>query len=145
MESAGHSLRLPQPLENNQKPNQTTRQMKNNINKAAALMGSVKSEAKAAAARENGKKGGRPITKITTKQPVGGGIGSGDTFTIHDSVDDTLMRIAQNAVESHRTVTRLELRDGVLLIKGHQTANKLYPITREIEIDQNITNRVLID
>jgi hypothetical protein len=34
--------------------------MKNNISTAAALMGSAKTEAKAAAARENGKKGGRP-------------------------------------------------------------------------------------
>lgn len=34
--------------------------MKNNIATAAALMGSAKSEAKTIAARENGKKGGRP-------------------------------------------------------------------------------------
>lgn len=35
--------------------------MKNNISTAAALMGSAKSEAKTAAARANGAKGGRPL------------------------------------------------------------------------------------
>lgn len=34
--------------------------MKNNISTAAALMGSARTESKAAAARENGKRGGRP-------------------------------------------------------------------------------------
>jgi hypothetical protein len=36
--------------------------MKNNISTAAALMGSARTAAKAAAARENGAKGGRPLT-----------------------------------------------------------------------------------
>ena len=36
--------------------------MQNNISTAAALMGSARTEAKAAAARSNGAKGGRPVT-----------------------------------------------------------------------------------
>jgi hypothetical protein len=38
--------------------------MKNNINTAAALMGSARTESKAAAARSNGTKGGRPRVKF---------------------------------------------------------------------------------
>lgn len=93
---------------------------------------------------EYGAAGGRPITKITTKRPLDGGVGSGITFAVHDSVNEALIQIAQNAVGTHRTVTRLELRAGVILVRGHQTANGLYPVTREIEINQDISDRVLI-
>ncbi len=51
--------------------------MKSKISKAAALLGSVKSEAKAASSRENGKKGGRPIWEML--QP-GDFICRGDEF-----------------------------------------------------------------
>jgi len=43
---------------------------KQSINQAASLMGRVKSPAKAAAARENGKKGGRP-RKQSENKPSG--------------------------------------------------------------------------
>ena len=37
---------------------------KNDIKKAAAMLGRIKTDKKAASSRENGKKGGRPKTKI---------------------------------------------------------------------------------
>lgn len=117
-------------------------------NKAAQELGrkggQAKSETKTEAVRANGAKGGRPITKITTKRPLQGVVGAGISYTIHDSIDDTLMRIAQDAVESHRVVTRLEVRDNTLLIQGHQRANGLYPVRLEIEINQQITDRILV-
>lgn len=117
-------------------------------NKAAQQLGrkggKTKTEAKAEAARANGAKGGRPLTKISTKHPLRGGVGAGVSYTIHDSIDDTLLRIAQDAVESHRVVTRFEVRDSVLLIQGHQRANGLYPVTLEIEIDQQLSDRILV-
>lgn len=44
--------------------------MKDNfISAAAAALGRIKSEAKAAASRENGKKGGRPGKTYTVREP----------------------------------------------------------------------------
>jgi hypothetical protein len=54
-----------------------TQKVKSKISKAAALMGSVKSDAKAKAARENGKKGGRPRWEMV--QP-GDKVQRGDEF-----------------------------------------------------------------
>ncbi len=51
--------------------------MKNNISTAAALMGSARTESKAAAARENGAKGGRPLALTGGK--------AGFTEAIHEA------------------------------------------------------------
>ena len=109
------------------------------------LGGKAKTESKIKAAQANGKKGGRPLTRITTKRPLHGGVGAGILFAVHGSVRDTLIRIAEQSVESHRVVTRLEVRDGSLLIAGHQRANGLYPVTLQVEIDQKIPNQIIIE
>ena len=71
-------------------------QLGTDVSAAAAIMGSMRSDKKAAASRENGKKGGRPLTIHATPQFGGGytlttsrGIEM-DNGTVYPSAEDAL-------------------------------------------------------
>ncbi|HPV49465.1 MAG TPA: hypothetical protein PLB14_07140 [Smithellaceae bacterium] len=65
---------------------------KNDIKKAAAILGSIKSAKKAASSRENGKKGGRPVEKKTYW--ILSGEGENGTWEKHTATLTGIKRIA---------------------------------------------------